>query len=610
MTNKDLFRLAKISLASRKKTTRSTVRGIAFGLILLVPVLFIAFGIFGDLNRKVNANPEMLYMNLQTAAVRSGQSDVVGNTEYYDRSTTAFSSQHAENVKKNVKSHEVYEYEQILAPFNPYLVDNGVNENFNLGDSSRKAFDITYGDGEEKEIYVFTSGYNYGHSQGAEYSKNTLDVPFAAIVGEDGKFAPTKMQNKFGSVFVRGGGFTGTGKGQVILSETFLAAIGLTADDVYDKTFSIKYNDYKCFSYDRETYIDNNADPDDNVYAEQNGMSQFPYDGEREIYFCQDFKVVGVVKNEVTTYAMNAYGAGSDYGIVNHIMTNMMFFTTASVYHDENEVLEPVVKLVKKEEDDNDNNSYYASYFVGTYTQSQSEFERLNKEYMAFGATSFNSRNYNLSRSSNAKTGDLAYQTRNVFVDPATFNELDSAAKTVKAEFSALLGDNAKYLVQQVFVEVYSNLRMVYNAFTYVVLGMSVIGGIIFFASMVNLFNSIVHSVDSRKSYLGVLRAVGAKRSLINRMYMAESLTIFKRAFIWILIFATAICVGIKLLLDLLFKSLNETGLMGVELAVSYVYIPIALAVALGVLLILGFAFSYGCSWKVSRAPITKTLAA
>ena len=615
MTNKDLFRLAKISLAARKKSTRSTVRGIAFGLILLIPVLYIAFGIFGDLNKKVNQNPEILYMNLNTAAARSGAVDSSGNSEYYDYRSVTFASAHADSFKNNVSSDEVYDYEQIIAPFNVKLVDerNGAGNAIN-GPSSKKVFDMKIGE-TEKEVYVFTGGKDYygGNNEQKVYSENTVRVPFAAIVGTDGKFAPKKITDKFGSVFISGkdGGFTGDGKGQVIVSETFVKSLGYTAEDFYGKDFSVKFQDYAegINSNDNMTsaFIDKDNDPENNEY--QNRYEQgFSYNGEKQAYFCQNYKVVGIIRDEVTSYAMKTYGAGN-YDTLDHIMTNMMFFTSASQYYDDNEVLEPVMTyLTQDESDDEESGGYRDSYMVATYTQLDSEFELLNREYMAFGANCFNSYKFPSYYDNGVEVKSIPYATRNVLVDARNFDELDKAVGTVKAEFSALLGDNVSRISDQMAGMVYNQLKLVYSIFTYAVLALSVIGGIIFFASMVNLFNSIVHSVDSRKSYLGVLRAVGAKRSLINKMYMAESLTIFKRALIWILIFATAICVGIKFLLDLAFGYLNESPLMPFKMAVGFQYIPVALAVALAVLLLLGFAFSYGCSWKVSRDSITKTL--
>ena len=613
MKSKDLFRLAKISLAARKKSTRSTVRGIAFGLILLIPVLYIAFGIFGDLGKKVNANPEILYMNLSTAAARSGQADdAETQSNWFDQNSAVFSSSHADSLAKNVKSGEVFQYEQIYAPFNPYLVDksNGKTESFEFY-NSRKAFTMTYG-GTEKEVYVFSSrnNQNYGPDRPA-YSDSSLSVPFAAVV--DGtEFCPSKTSDKFGDIYAFGGGFTGDGKGQAVLSETFIKSLDLNVADFADKTFSVRYTDSPDNSQNNgggRAYIDNDNDPsNDEGYDDYNNK----YKGiEKDIYFCRDFKVVGVIKDEVTRFAMDTYGSGGSYAdSPDHIMTNMMFFTSASQYYGDGEVLEPVITKVAEPKDEDSENNYERSYFVATYTQSDNEFELLNGEYMAFGANSFTSLKYITRYSDGSSENLVPFPTRKVLVEAKKFDELDAAVTVLKADFSALLGDAVSQLTSMAAGLIYTQIKLVNSVFTYVVIGLSVVGGIIFFASMVNLFNSIVHSVDSRKNYLGVLRAVGAKRSLINKMYMAESLTIFKRALIWILIFATAVCVGIKFLLDLLFEQMNALPIMPFKMSVSFAYIPVALGVALAVLLLLGFAFSYGCSWKVSRDPITKTLSA
>ena len=54
MKLKDHVRLSKISLKAKKKTTTATVRGISFGLILLLPLLFLVSAFYIDLNQEVN----------------------------------------------------------------------------------------------------------------------------------------------------------------------------------------------------------------------------------------------------------------------------------------------------------------------------------------------------------------------------------------------------------------------------------------------------------------------------------------------------------------------------------------------------------------------------
>ena len=176
-------------------------------------------------------------------------------------------------------------------------------------------------------------------------------------------------------------------------------------------------------------------------------------------------------------------------------------------------------------------------------------------------------------------------------------------------EISTLYPDNAQSEAKYYGSETYYSLKLIYDIFSYVVLFLRVIGGIIFFSSMVNLFNSIVHSVDTRKNYLGVMRAVGAKSKIIPRLYLAESLTIFARASIWIIIFAGVLCAGIKIGLDFAFKFINdEMAFLTYKIGISAWYIPVVIVGALLLLVIIGAVFSFGCSRRVSKKPIMEVL--
>ena len=69
MKSRDYRRLARLSLASHKRTTIQTIVGISFGLILLFPLLFIALGFYGGFYAEVNKNPSYRSFNIdyQTA---------------------------------------------------------------------------------------------------------------------------------------------------------------------------------------------------------------------------------------------------------------------------------------------------------------------------------------------------------------------------------------------------------------------------------------------------------------------------------------------------------------------------------------------------------------
>ena len=87
MKVKDYMRLAKVSLKSRKKSTRATVMGIAFGLILLMPIIFLGIGLNADLKKTINENPEMLYAQVQHHSTQDETPDTVGSAyDWYSES--------------------------------------------------------------------------------------------------------------------------------------------------------------------------------------------------------------------------------------------------------------------------------------------------------------------------------------------------------------------------------------------------------------------------------------------------------------------------------------------------------------------------------------------
>ena len=600
MKSKDLFRIAKISLAARKKTAKSTVRGIAFGLILLIPVMFIAIGVFGDLNGKVNKNPELLYASFSAAAARTGLPDktLTPSTFYYGSNDFyQISYNTAKNAFNKIKTPEKIIYEQVTARFNYNLMTTNAAGNSHSFDFAFNNPDGT--PGAATGLYVDENRYIL-----AQYNRDDLyaadpGAPFAAIMDlkESGRqgFIPAKYAKKFGSVFVRGfdGGFTGGGKGQVILSEKFIEALGKQNSDFYGKSFRMAYSDAG------GVFVNPDTAANGQYYEYEQRPAQYPVP---DRLFFDNYKVVGIIKADVTEWAVKT--SANNYGVPQHYMANMMLFTSASLMIDEKTALDPKLTLIESDEDEFGRTD---SYCVATYDQNAAEIDELNKEYLCLGANVFHSKGSTDSRYYYDGERPEMFSKVKVFADPLTYAELKSAASVLKAELAGVLGDYT-FVVSNFFVsDIYGSMDTMYTVFTYLILFLSVIGGIVFFAAMVNLFNSIVHSVDSRKGYLGVLRAVGGKRRLINMMYFAESLTIFRRAVIWIVAFTAAICIGIKLLIDWAFSYINE--MMPFTLSIGWLYVPLAIGICLAALLLLGFLFSFGCSWKVSRAKITEILA-
>lgn len=50
----DYLRLGKISIKNRRKSTRNTVRGVSFALVMLVPIVFFTLSFYVGMTSEVN----------------------------------------------------------------------------------------------------------------------------------------------------------------------------------------------------------------------------------------------------------------------------------------------------------------------------------------------------------------------------------------------------------------------------------------------------------------------------------------------------------------------------------------------------------------------------
>lgn len=592
MKANDYMRLAKESLASRKKNTKSTVRGIAFGLIFLIPVLYIAFGIYMELTTKVNAAPEMLSLEITAADERNGF-EAVASDNYYN---AVISSSYTDEIGA-ITDGDKYYYEQLYTkrPYNNLVQGTGSYET--------KAFSFSV-DGGTLTSYAYSSS----SSSGIEYTTNT----FAAVLDAErssgmkgGQFEPVKLGKRFGSIYIDGmnKGFTGDGKGQVIVSEALLVLMGLKSADVYGHRISLEYTDG---SGTRGTSvpIDDDSDTSNNDYDKANSL----YGNTKEIKLFNQYEVVGVIKKEVTQAAMQTVKGYNRNSHLMNLMQNVVFLTTASRDYAPGKALEAEINFYASS---NSQNMGGEGAYIATYP---ADFDSYNDEYLGLGSNDFTSLTEFTSYSSSGGTSTHSrylVPTEKLFVDAADYAQLDKIVGQAAGVLSTLNSSFTRDVVAQYYAtDVYSSMYMLYMIFSYVILVLGVFGGIVFFAAMVNLFNSIAHSVDSRKHYLGVMRAIGAPGGTIAKMYLAESLTIFRRAAIWIIIFAGIICTGLCILINFTFSYMNESlmAMFGIELGISWLYIPVAIAASLVMLVIIGALFSFFLSRNVAKKPITQIL--
>ena len=119
MKFRDYVRISRISLNSKKKTTRATVRGISFGLILLLPLLFLVMAFYIDLNEEINKESgirifdvpdiENKYANNYPDSILESDKEkilslegVINTIEYNHYYLFAFSNENFEDINPNL----------------------------------------------------------------------------------------------------------------------------------------------------------------------------------------------------------------------------------------------------------------------------------------------------------------------------------------------------------------------------------------------------------------------------------------------------------------------------------------------------------------------------
>ena len=110
MLIKDYIRLGRISIKSRKKSTRNTVRGIAFGLIVLVPVIYFTMAFYIGLLGAVNATRGVACFSFATVGRESEEGAAVDESDHILLGRTEYNRMYAEigNTVEEVIYNEYY----------------------------------------------------------------------------------------------------------------------------------------------------------------------------------------------------------------------------------------------------------------------------------------------------------------------------------------------------------------------------------------------------------------------------------------------------------------------------------------------------------------------
>src|SRR5690554_5101121 len=207
MKIKKYYRMAKRSLKERKKNTRSTVRGLAVGFIILLPIIVCLWGINVSFNKQLNEKPYLLHYNV------SNMTDYRIEMDNYQNAFVSGS--------KNI---DFFDNDKLITNKIVYTIDKLIGKN----DNSTK----------------------YKIEENGFHPINQLDIDHYSIIDIDksDSYFPNNLTNYFpNGIFLEGysQGFTNNGKKQVIISQKMLNSLGIQPDDIYKKSLTISSDSYR-----------------------------------------------------------------------------------------------------------------------------------------------------------------------------------------------------------------------------------------------------------------------------------------------------------------------------------------------------------------------------
>lgn len=569
----DYLRLGKLSIAARKKSTKNTIFGMSFGLILLIPMIFFAIAFYTDVSKKVNEVRLASTVNIPLKNINDSSASIpyreYSSRNEYQEGLSAFANYDELTEIDGLDEYMLSERRFLNflnsgkdADFNLIIYDNALDEESTtdisgdsqegyIDDNARGIYELKIIYPNYSNVELFTSG------EIADYKALTnRSNPLVASCNE---------------------GFTEEtlGKGEIIISEIMLRQWNIDKEDIENNYISISYPEFHLGGRLATYYnIDDDNNPNNNYTYAETGE-------ELQTYLFYQYKVVGVISEEY--YELPGKGNES------HI-----WVTAPSVYYKEGkEDYVPISFSIN--ESDNGN--------VITFEDDKDELleKNIDEQYMLFIQSYADA--YKENYQNNRLTFTLC-QT-NLFMQFESFETLTEQLSEIKFLLSDTYSElSLNRLMEQITNEIFIQFRMIDQVGLIIIIVFTAIGGIILFTNILNLLNIIRYSVESRKNYIGVMRAIGAKSRVIPRMYVFEILIIFFRTFIITAIFSTGVSFGLKYGLDYVFSLLGDVF----SFKMNFIYFPIAFGAAFFSTCFIGLLFATIAARLTAYQPILKTL--
>lgn len=550
----DYFRLGRISVKSRKRSTRNTVVGIGFGLAVLIPVLFFTLAFHADLLAKVDARREMSIVSFNF----SDSPDRVSTKNYMMKKATL------DEIRKRPEAKEIIR-----------------SEYYSLGGRGR-SFSFTIGD---RQTYLGNLRLVYAPQNGIFTIPVAFDGQVRVIDAMAGDpLVPSGVLTGMGasSVFLAGTGFTKP-RGEIILSEPLArgmgysdpaAAVGESVSISVSGSFA-RINNGTFFEY----RLDEDADPNNEFVESDPEKSTF------DLEILHEFTVCGVVREAY--YLQNSLTLQDAH----------IWLPSSSLLSESGESYLPVLRRGE-------------GSMAVTYPDDLSALaERAAEEKVFFPlipALTFSSFG---GYAENTWTEPVA----SAMIQCKSFNDASDLFGIYEREYRE---DNSLpgFVVadEKSAVAGFSNLRLLNTVSNYILSVMTVFGGVVMLATLLNLFNTVNYSVEKRKNYMGMMQAIGARKSAIPKLYLVEIFLIFLLSFPWAFLFGGAISYVMKYLVDRFFASTKgqlAAAVFTKTISLNFGWFFLAFAIVAAAALAVSLLFSVLACRGVTRSKVMEVLA-
>ena len=548
----DSFRLARLSLGARKKTTIQTIAGISFGLILLFPMLYIAIAFYGGFSAEINAETFIRRFHVDYGGMGTASGSVFCDEKYQKEIDSSA------GITRRVAYQYVY-------------LDNAT-------EFSQKAY-FSINGGPDTVIDGYSSN---PYMRPTQLGLQIIDADSAADPFLDSDYAATPRPLVAGKAFT-----ASNSKGEVMISTKFVEDYGLNIEEIIGSTMTL------------HNFVAWTSIPYSDSFEQLNQIES--YKGAGYVTLWKDYRIVGVYDSAIYKKSSPRYSSINfelRHTEVSRLMGRDYFWiTTASTdAGGSNEAPKRICRKMETEQGAKNQTWFYYEDEPKALSQKTTDagFAFIPMGLGAFSRTIFDPvyTKTELLEFSSFQTAKVAYDTIYDCYHRSTTDDPLSPKYFYPTNIA-----HRRFFAYHGF----------YDRFFFICLGLGVFGGVIFVVAMLNMVSTLNFSIESMKEFLGICRAQGLRRRGVISIFFGQFMIVFGWAYLFTIALGGAACFGVKLLFDnTMAASITEDSAMVLTLKIGYM--PVAFGIIVAVTAVISLAMSYFLVRRINRIPILDIL--